>query len=659
MFRVLTSLTIAAGLLITAACGGSHGLVAPGAEVTLFQPSVLYSNGSAQLRLLGRGFGARKSVVDIKFTATSGTPFANGTSSTFMTTGIVDSDVQIRGTVPPSFVNANIDASVDVILPSGSTISSDGPVASFIKQEVLSITPTSVSSGAQPAFEITGLGFQPPLALVTVRFDAVVGTPFGAGASSSITTIGTVNTDTSITGLLPDGQVAFDTDASVTVILPDGASISSSGPLIHWVPVPTVASFAPGTIPGGTVLPYIMTGTAYGPVSGTAQVTLEATVGTPFFGGTTSTITFPGTIDSPTQISGFTPSLNPSTTGLAYVRVTLPGGATAVSITPLVQFLPPPTITGFTPGTVQSGNSNPWKTLAANTTFSIAGTNFGPNGVVPTIVFTATSGTPFNNGTSATFTATGSVTSPSNIAGNFPDPKASVGTTGSFVVTWPNGASAASAANIFTVALAPPVALPVWETSAISGGLPASDDSTHSVSFASGFSFPFYGNSYTGCNVNANGSLTFGGGDTSFQPSAATFTGGLPRVSSWWRDLLPNSSTLFFNTSAFTGRAYTTWNNSSTYSGNINMQIGLYANGRIDFRYLSMADTGSGIVGISRGGNQGTPVVTDWSQVNWTACANLAQNVTAYEQTSNTDLANDWLLLYPDGSGGYDWASGP
>ena len=655
-------MTLAAAILVLAGCG-SHGSIAPGSELTLFQPTTLYSNGSAAMRLLGRGFGARKSVVQIRFTATSGTPFANGTSATFLTTGIVDSDVQIRGTAPASFVNQNIDAIVEVILGNGDVIASDGAVANFVKQDVLSITPTSVSSGATPAYEITGLGFQPPLGLVTVRFDAVVGTPFGAGASSSITTIGTVNSDTSITGLLPDGQVAFDTDATVTVILPDGASISSAGPLIHWVPVPTVSSFNPSTIPGGVTLPFTIGGTAFAPTGTNAIVTLEAVTGTPFFGGTQDTISFAGTVDGPTQISGTTPNLDPSVTGLAYVRVTLQGGSTAISIIPLVQFLPAPSISAFTPGSVQSGNANPWQATAPNTTFSITGANFGPTGVIPTVLFTAASGTPFNNGTSATFSAPATVTSSTNLSGNFADPLSNAAVQGSFVVTWPNGASAASAPNIFSVVLPPPLTLPTWDNTALSGTISGvSDDSSTSASFAGGFTFPFFGTSYSGGFCNGNGSFSFNSGTTDFSQSTGEFTGLMPRICPYWGDLSPQSgSGYYFNTSAHTDRAVNTWLGCPDFNGTgtVTMQIAMWNNGRIDLVYNGMSASSSGIMGITPGGGASLNTV-DWSSVAYPACASTTAGAATGESFGGaSDMGSNWILLYPRSATAYDWARGP
>lgn len=660
MVRVLTSLMIAAAVLASTAGCGSHGAVAQGPGITLFQPTTLYSNGSSALRILGKGFGARKSKVTVRFTATAGTPFANGTSATFQTEATVDSDSQVRGTAPASFANADVDATVEVILADGSVIASDGPVTNIVFQQILGMTPPSVSSGVTPPFTITGQGFQPPLGLVTVRFTSIAGTPFAGGSSASITTIGTVENDTTITGLFPDGQVAFDTDATVTVILPDGAQISSSGPLVHWIPIPTVVAFSPSTIPGGQMVPFTVTGTAYAPSGSTATITLEAVTGTPFFGGTSSTVSFPGTVIGPTEIDGTTPPLNPSVAGLAYVRVTLQGGSTAISATPLVQFVPPPQFTSFSPSSFSSGSLNPWQTAGPNTSFSIIGQNFGSPGASVIVTFTASTGTPFNNGTSATFVATGTVVSNTALSGSFADPLASGTASGGVSLLFPSGATTGSAGNVWTVTKLPPVTLPAWSSSALSGTISGvSDDSATSVSFAGGFTFPYYGTSYSTGFANSNGSFSFGGGSTDFTPSTTEFTAAPARLAPFWGDLSPNSSTFFWNTTAHSDRGVLSWNNSDDFNGTgtISMQIHMYQTGRVDYVYNGASLNSGGLIGVSPGAGS-TSQTTDWSNVNHPSNATFGTGIAPNEILTAPDLGTGgWILYYPAASGGFDWAS--
>lgn len=51
----------------------------------------------------------------------------------------------------------------------------------------------------------------------------------------------------------------------------------------------------------------------------------------------------------------------------------------------------------------------------------------------------------------------------------------------------------------------------------------------------SGFSFPFYGNSYNGVYVNTNGGLTFGAGSTDYDVAAADVA--LPGIAVFWGDM--------------------------------------------------------------------------------------------------------------------------
>lgn len=67
------------------------------------------------------------------------------------------------------------------------------------------------------------------------------------------------------------------------------------------------------------------------------------------------------------------------------------------------------------------------------------------------------------------------------------------------------------------------------------------DDTTSLVNLSPyGVTLDFYGQSWTSMNVNSNGSVTFGGGDTDFTATAGEMNGGLPRVSGLWTDLAPN-----------------------------------------------------------------------------------------------------------------------
>ena len=69
--------------------------------------------------------------------------------------------------------------------------------------------------------------------------------------------------------------------------------------------------------------------------------------------------------------------------------------------------------------------------------------------------------------------------------------------------------------------------------------VPLSDDSSAQVTL--GFSFVFYGTSYTNLFIGSNGYITFGVGDSSLFESVPALLGGAPRISMWWDDLNPSA----------------------------------------------------------------------------------------------------------------------
>ena len=70
--------------------------------------------------------------------------------------------------------------------------------------------------------------------------------------------------------------------------------------------------------------------------------------------------------------------------------------------------------------------------------------------------------------------------------------------------------------------------------------IPLGDDDTATVPL--GFSFPFYGKTYTDVHVNSDGNLTFGVGDgATVSRDAAHFLGGAPRIAVLYGDLDPAS----------------------------------------------------------------------------------------------------------------------
>lgn len=67
------------------------------------------------------------------------------------------------------------------------------------------------------------------------------------------------------------------------------------------------------------------------------------------------------------------------------------------------------------------------------------------------------------------------------------------------------------------------------------GNQVAVDDSTVQVAFTQGFSFPFYGSSYTSVHLNTNGGLTFASGSADWNLAATSVT--QPAIAVFWGDM--------------------------------------------------------------------------------------------------------------------------
>jgi uncharacterized protein (TIGR03437 family) len=130
------------------------------------------------------------------------------------------------------------------------------------------------------------------------------------------------------------------------------------------------------------------------------------------------------------------------------------------------------------------------------------------------------------------------------------------------------------------------------------------DDDSREVPI--GFSFPFYGRTYSTLFVNSDGNLTFGSGDSaSLSRDLARFLTGAPRVAPFFSDLNPaDGGRLSYL--AEPGRFVVTWQNvpeccappAQPYS---TIQVTLLPDGGILFAY-GMVLTETAVVGISPGG---------------------------------------------------------
>ncbi len=127
-----------------------------------------------------------------------------------------------------------------------------------------------------------------------------------------------------------------------------------------------------------------------------------------------------------------------------------------------------------------------------------------------------------------------------------------------------------------------------------------SDDDSDLIVFSEGFSFPFFGSERSSIFVNSNGNLTFGGGDTTFDPAVPSgVVSGLARISPLYTDLNPSAafipgSGVFVN--QHPDRLVVTWNRVPQFGegGDNTFQTVLFADGRIQFGYNGLTADGFG-----------------------------------------------------------------
>ena len=148
--------------------------------------------------------------------------------------------------------------------------------------------------------------------------------------------------------------------------------------------------------------------------------------------------------------------------------------------------------------------------------------------------------------------------------------------------------------------------------------VPLADDATAGVPI--GFSFPFFGKSYTTVYVNSDGNLTFGAGDgVTANRTVSRFLTGAPRIAALYSDLDPSSgggvsytqkdaSTLVIS---YTG--IPVWGEGGTNS----FTVTLTADGTITLGYDSVS-VGSFIVGVSKGGSGNGGSQVDLAGASWT-----------------------------------------
>ena len=176
------------------------------------------------------------------------------------------------------------------------------------------------------------------------------------------------------------------------------------------------------------------------PPGGTVVVRFTSTVGTPFVGGTSSTVDVPGTVVDGTTISGNSPLAMFAGTFTAFVTVILPSTVEGTSATPIATFIGL-TVTGALPNAVDSEIPQ---------SVQVQGTGFVPVAGTAQVRFFVDAGTPFLGGTAGSITVPGTITSPTTIAVTTPVAGVKTDTPTRIEVTIPAGVTGASTTPLLT-----------------------------------------------------------------------------------------------------------------------------------------------------------------------------------------------------------------
>jgi hypothetical protein len=122
-----------------------------------------------------------------------------------------------------------------------------------------------------------------------------------------------------------------------------------------------------------------------------------------------------------------------------------------------------------------------------------------------------------------------------------------------------------------------------------------------------GFTFNFYGVSYTQCWVNSNGNVTFGAASTDGSQSSADFLSGPPRIAAFWTDLNPTQGGII-RTRQAGNRFIIEWVNVAEHNiastANSAMVVLYDVGSKIQIKYRDCTITDC-IVGVSPGGGAG------------------------------------------------------
>ena len=155
------------------------------------------------------------------------------------------------------------------------------------------------------------------------------------------------------------------------------------------------------------------------------------------------------------------------------------------------------------------------------------------------------------------------------------------------------------------------------DTAAAAAGtvLALADDDTREIPL--GFSFNFYGNTYTSVFVNSDGNLTFSAGDVATAPrDLSRFLTGVPRIAPFFDDLNPaDGGQVSFTAEA--GRFVVSWTEVPecclpSVTPKSTFQVLLFPDGSVEFAYGTVG-ANDAVVGISPGAFTGAAEIVDLS----------------------------------------------
>ena len=187
------------------------------------------------------------------------------------------------------------------------------------------------------------------------------------------------------------------------------------------------------------------------------------------------------------------------------------------------------------------------------------------------------------------------------------------------------------------------------------------DDSFHYV-FPGGFSFPFYGQTYTDCWINSDGNISFQGGYEYQRRDPAAFLNFMPRIAGLYTDLAKAPGSNRISVEAFADHLIFHYTNLPQWSqtapvGSNTVNITLWLDGRIDLQFgactmsQSQADPNDvnwkGVVGVGPGAVLSAPM-TDLSAQSGTIY--IPPNTPVYQgfrDTDTFDLSNTTLHFEP------------